>query len=236
MSTFSSSRRRSTHHRTVFTCISIAVAATFTAPILADTWYVPDNYATIQIAIGHPSVNPGDEIIVRNGVHSGGIDFLGKSLWIHSEFGPGSTVITALVPGLPVVTFQSGEGATSILEGFTITGGNIVGGNGGGIRIINSSPTIIDCIFDINSADYGGGMSIESGSPEISGCNFIGNTATINGGGIFMDLNSQPIISGCTFSGNNAVYGGGMFIHASNPDVSFCEFTNNGVTSGGGGL
>ena len=79
-----------------------------------------------------------------------------------------------------VVAFISGEGSTSILSGFTIKNGrsdyDTPGfGDGGGIRISNSSPTIKDNIIGWNQACGGAGISIISGGPTIERNNISNN-------------------------------------------------------------
>lgn len=87
---------------------------------LAATIYVPDDFGTIQGAIDHASSNA--TIIVRPGTYVENIDFLGKAVAVRSERGPGFTSIDGNQLE-SAVTFSSGEGAGSILEGFTITNG-----------------------------------------------------------------------------------------------------------------
>ncbi len=75
---------------------------------------------SLQAAI-NAAVN-GDEIIVAPGTYFETINFLGKAVWLHSSDGPEVTIIDAQQTGI-VVTCDSGEGADTILDGFTITGG-----------------------------------------------------------------------------------------------------------------
>ncbi|MEK9148999.1 MAG: PEGA domain-containing protein, partial [Candidatus Desantisbacteria bacterium] len=55
-----------------------------------------------------------------------------------------------------VVTFNSGESASSVLEEFTITNGSST--NGGGINCDHFSPTITNCTISNNSDSYGSGI------------------------------------------------------------------------------
>lgn len=75
----------------------------------------------------------------------------------------------------------------TVLEGFTIDSGNANGagndGIGGGILLINSTPTIAGCILHSNNATKGGAIGRLGGvttgsSMVIGGCGFINNTAT----------------------------------------------------------
>ena len=75
----------------------------------------------------------------------------------------------------------------------------------------NSSPTVTNCTFSGNTADYGGAMyNFGTSSPTVTNCIFSGNTAATMGGGIYNDNNCSPTVTNCTFSGNSASSGGGM--------------------------
>jgi serine protease len=92
------------------------------------TWYVPDDFSTIQGAIN--ATVSGDTVIVMAGTYVENIDFKGKAITLQSELGPDFTIIDGNSAGR-VVSCQSGENADSVLEGFTITEGFIIGDGGG---------------------------------------------------------------------------------------------------------
>ena len=93
----------------------------------------------------------------------------------------------------------------TVLDGFTITGGNHHG-----MYNKNGSPTIIDCTFSSNWTEYwGGGLCNENGNPNIKQCTFIQNSAKY-GGGIWNSKGSSFVTS-CIFNGNSAKYGGGIY-------------------------
>jgi fibronectin type 3 domain-containing protein len=121
------------------------------------------------------------------------------------------------------------------LEGFTITNGDAI--YGGGMYNEDSSPTISNCTFSGNAADYGGGMFNYAGSnPVLINCTFIANSADQQAGGMYNTVNSSPTISNCTFSGNKAAaLGGGMLNYSSsNPLLIDCTFIANSVFQSGG--
>jgi parallel beta-helix repeat protein len=129
-----------------------------------------------------------------------------------------------------VVTCDSGETSTTVLDGFTITNG--ANNFGGGMHNnYNSSPTVSNCIFTGNTADdYGGGMyNNNDSSPTVSNCTFSGNTTDYNGGGMYNYNNSSPTVTNCTFSGNTANNtGGGMRnFSSSSPTVTNCILWGN---------
>jgi predicted outer membrane repeat protein len=139
-----------------------------------------------------------------------------------------------------IVTTVSGTNRTAILDGSTITGGN--GSRGGGMYNHAGSPTITNCIFIANSAEYGGGMFNFFSDPTVSDCTFIANSALALdiGGGIgggMYNYSSDPTVTNCTFSCNSATCdGGGMYNTGSHPTVTNCAFSGNSATYDGGGM
>ena len=84
------------------------------------TYYVPDDYPTIQEAI-NGSLD-GDTIIVRPGTYMENINFIGKAITLKSEQGSVFTILDGNQTGRPV-KFDHGEGKDSVIQGFTITNG-----------------------------------------------------------------------------------------------------------------
>ncbi len=114
------------------------------------------------------------------------------------------------------VVMAQGVDSSTILDGFTITGGNANGSSypdnsGGGMIIENSNITVNHIGFANNAAIQGGGMYNNQSSPLLNDVTFILNTAGTNGGGMLNDMQSNPVLKSVTFSGNSANYGGGLF-------------------------
>jgi len=134
------------------------------------------------------------------------------------------------------VVTGSGTDETSIIDGFTITGGFANGADpyekGGGMYNDNGGPTLIRCVFRGNSAEnYGGGMFNEASSPGLINCTFSGNSVTSAeslGGGIFND-GSYPALLNCTLTSNEAgLLGGAMHnSRSSEATVTDCILWNN---------
>ena len=80
--------------------------------------YVPDNYLTIQSAID--SANPGDTIIVRDGIYTENVKLNKPHLTIKSENGAEGTIVQAADSNSNI--FEIAENYVTI-EGFTIKGG-----------------------------------------------------------------------------------------------------------------
>ncbi len=130
-----------------------------------------------------------------------------------------------------VVIAVSAEPGT-VLDGFTISGGNAVN-RGGGIRISGGSPKISHCTFTGNKAFKGAGISCEGGSPTISDCAFRVNKASW-GGAIALKGSAATILN-CTFISNDAKYGGGA-VHCkqgAEPLVTNCRIIGNWAGYGG---
>jgi parallel beta-helix repeat protein len=213
----------------------------FAAPSAGITHYVSVG-ESIQTSIN--TASNYDEINVAPGAYYEAIDFKGKSIRLYSSGGPEVTTIDASsTPGAyHVVQCVNGEDANTVLDGFTITGGNANGPDpgdqsGGGMYNHQSSPTVINCTFIRNTAVYfGGGMYIiDNSSPMVTSCTFSGNNAGY-GGGMHTMNNSNPTVASCTFSGNTAnSWGAGMRNFASSPTVTNCTFSGNTVKYNGGG-
>jgi parallel beta-helix repeat protein len=212
---------------------------TLTGQTGAVTHYVSPGQS-IQAAI--KDANNGDEIEVAPGTYNEAINFNGKAVRLYSSGGPYGTTIDAN-GAYHVVQCVSGEGANTILEGFTITGGNANGStetdqSGGGMYNYSSSPMVINCKFILNGAVNGGGMYIYYSSPTVTNCTFSDNNAAAHGGGMFIYYYSSPTVTNCTFIVNQASgWGGGMFnLYNNDPTVTNCTFNENSAGIFGGGM
>ena len=191
-----------------------------------------DPYCSIQTAIDN-TVDT-DQIVVAPGTYFETIDFLGKAITLSSSGGPAVTSIdgTGLVGS--VVTCVGGKGPSTVLRGFTITGGSL--DVSGGMLNIFSSPTVTNCVFSSNTGDLAGGMLNFDSSPTVTNCTFSGNSGSNLAGGMYNAM-SSPTVTNCTFSGNVGVFGGGMYnVLGSEPTVTNCTFGGNTVTDQGGGM
>ncbi|MBZ0269403.1 hypothetical protein K8I85_14710, partial [bacterium] len=147
-------------------------------------------------------------------------------------------------PGLfPSVLDASVTGSTTLLEGFTVTGGNSSFSAGG---ILCGDLTIRDCRFTGNHANVvGGGIMIPGGAvPFVFDCDVTHCTAGQRGGGIAVAAGSDAAriekcrIDSCTADPNGAFGaggGGGAFLASG---ISFVRNTVRACSTGtlGGGL
>ena len=196
---------------------------------------------------GYPAGGSATQDIPNNPTILSG-DFNGNDV----VTGSGSTLsITGNGENAYHVVLSVSDGATTVLDGFMVTGGNASGsGNitvestfvfkniGGGMYNRSSSPTITNATFSGNAAtNEGGGMyNFFSSSPSITNTTFSGNSAN-SGGGMYNYFYSSPSITNTTFSGNSASSnGGGMYNFSSSPSITNTTFSGNTANGGGGGM
>ncbi len=149
-----------------------------------------------------------------------------------------------------VVVFD-GSTNNTVLDGFTITGGNasfdpnrsvslpvtntITASTletGGGIMAKNAAaPIIANCTFTKNSAIVGGGLfAADASLVTITHCKFNSNQATF-GSGIYLQDGSNGKVSNTLLNGNRGI--GSFYNNNSSPQISNCTIAGNGGYSGG---
>ncbi len=190
----------------------------------AEEWY-----PAVQAAID--AAADGATVCVEPGSYLECIDFVGKNVQL---LGIGGAHVT-LLDGYEctVVTFQSGEGPDAVLRGFTITDG---GSNwyGGGISIIDSSPTLENLIVEGNtSGRYGGGIYMTGSASSLSRILVQSNGAPWTGGGIYM-TDSTARLEYVEVRENSAGFGGGLHIASSSPTLSSILLRRNEAEHCGG--
>ncbi len=232
-------------------CGDTMVGFTERAPItIPATRRVPADYPTIQSAIDASA--PGDVVEIADGTYTGvgnrNLDFGGRAITVRGASGdPALCIIDCQQAGRGFL-FQSGEPAAAIVEGLTITNGNVTNGDvddnvGGGVLCYGSSPTFIRCTISDSTAFYGGGVVCWFGAPAFVDCTISGNSAfgessAVAGGGFYC-YDSSPTLTSCSIAGNQAAsygaMGGGFFSDGlSHPVLNACEFRANRAASSGG--
>jgi hypothetical protein len=143
---------------------------------------------SIQAAID--AAAPGDTITVGAGVYSEDLDFRGKAVTVAGA-GPAS-VLQGTGTG-PVVRFTSGETAESVLDSFTVTGGNAL--RGGGILISGGSPTVLRNVIAHNRAlGQGSGIYVEASTARIFNNLLVYNRSAGGDPHSIQILNAAPLV------------------------------------------
>jgi hypothetical protein len=228
----------------------------------AKTIYVDDNgkadFRTIQAGIN--AAHAGDIVLVGPGTYVGqgnrDIDLRGMSLVVRSEHGAETCIIdcqgSATEPHRGFY-FHNGEDTSSVVQGFTITGGYIPASSdpraGGGICCKGASPLITDCIVTKNVATRGGGIACEDSEAVILNCRICDNVASIepslwangfsdNWGGGFWSLgaDANPTVMNCVIAGNRASESGGGIWCSLDFSLINCTIYGNRAAGAGSGI
>jgi predicted outer membrane repeat protein len=135
------------------------------------------------------------------------------------------------------VVTGSGADETTVLDGFTITGGNanvFTNRNGAGLLNEYGSPQVINCTFTQNSAQYyGGGIYNYYGNTAMVNCVFTLNSSGTEGGGIY-NYQSNLSLNNCTFRNNSSHRGGGIHSDHASLSLTDCTFSGNLAQTGAG--
>jgi galactitol-specific phosphotransferase system IIB component len=175
---------------------------------------------TIHVASGTYNIASGETfpLIIKEGV-----SLVGD--------GARTTIIDASGSNQPVIYGSDiSDGSNTVLEGFTITGGNSSDpDSGGGIWLNNASPTIRNNIIKNNYGAAAGAISVQNfSSPAIINNTIVNNSADTSGaGGIYCYLQSHPLITNATIANN---YTGGV----KRDFVSYPTIVNSIIWGNGG--
>jgi len=201
---------------------------------------VPGDYSTIQAGI--TNAVSGDTVLVEAGTYNEKINFGGKAITVGSLFLTtgdesyiASTIINAGGNG-SCAKFNSGEGNSSILCGFTLTNGGSY--YGAGVNCYSaSSPTLKHLIIVDNHGDagdsYGGGLTcLDDSKPICDNVQFIGNSAN-EGGAVYCHYDGDATFNNCYFTDNTSAHGGAILTSYSDPIINYSVFYANNSPFGG---
>lgn len=207
-----------------------------------DTLHVPADYSTIQVAID--AATNADIVLVADGTYLENINYKGKAITVASHYlidgdttHINNTIIDGSQPVNPdsasVVLFVSGEDTTSILTGFTITGGSGTynaqwqGRDGGGIFCFNSGCKIVKNQIMNNSVDgvYASGGGISTSYEHST---------------VYIILRGNIITSNTVTATTDIAIGGGIDVYCNGEItdniISYNECHSNAYQALGGGL
>ncbi|NLH16176.1 MAG: right-handed parallel beta-helix repeat-containing protein [Phycisphaerae bacterium] len=121
---------------------------------------------------------------------------------------------------------------------------NVASTAGGGIYILDSDPTISNCIFSSNESDTGGAIYHLTSSPTIRQCIFRNNESTAPGslgggaiGGFSRNFTSGTLITitNCLFYNNTSgSWGGAISYNQVYPTITNCTISSNTADIAGG--
>jgi PKD repeat protein len=220
-------------------------------------WYVDANYAYTtgsgttpgdpfqEIWSGVYNATDYDLVLVADGSYDGAsnnnLDFNGKSIAVRAS---GSNCTINGLDSDRAFIFQSGETNDAVLDGFIILEGASADA-GGGIRCIDSSPTIVNCTFMANSAAAAGGGIAFTGActPIVNNCYFqLNDVDSGAGGAIYCASGAVPTIEDCSFffniAGNSGPgVGGALYLEAvTGAVIEGCVFETNIAPLFGGAI
>ncbi len=241
---------------------------------------VPSQFPTIQEAI--EAAQPGDRIEVAPGTYFENLDLLGRAVTLIGIAGPEATIVDGSLltrgPGEgSTILAQSGEGPSTVIEGLTIRGGSgrsetildALGNStgvfeaGGGLLALGTSPTLRNCHFTANTAQFGGGLfadggsglliedcrfslnsslqgagthlRLQTGASVIRRSDFLENTSSTAAGGLMIE-GAEVLLEECEVRSNSAILGGGVLLQDSPVLAVGCRFVQNDAILLGGGV
>ena len=209
---------------------------------LARAVRVPTQAATIQRAVAQ--VAEGGYVLVAPGRYRENLVLGGKSVIVIGLGGPRRTTIDGGGKG-PVVVFEPGGKAPSVLTGFRLAGGlgrvdhrfDPDHRQGGGIYVRRAAPVISWNLIEGNRGDNGGGITCVDDARPVIHSNMIRGNRAHKGGGIRAS-NASPVIMNNVISGNRASrLGGGIYWRQrSAPYVVGNTILGNRAREQGGGV
>jgi predicted outer membrane repeat protein len=217
------------------TALVLALTIAWPVGTYALTWHVPLDAPSIQAGID--SASAGDTVEVACGTYYEHGITMKSGVCLRSETGlPECVTIDA--QGLGRAFLCTGLGATTTVEGFTVSGGYASGyDGGGGMYCDNSSFTIRDCVFSGNSSDLlGGGVHCFLSPMTFIRCAFRDNTSGNSGGGVSCHTDSHCSFTECEIDGNTALYGAGFYTMHVSITLTDCTISGNSASMEGGGL
>lgn len=185
----------------------------------------------------------GDTVVVEPGTYDENIDFLGKHIVLRSSGGPHVTTLSGGGRDSSVVVFAHDEDSTSVLEGFTITGGRGSLGRmyGGGVFVRRGAPRLVGNVITGNSSVWGGGVYLAGGVE--AACVIERNQIAENrglrlGGGIYVGEANVQIVDNAVSENTIESDGGGIAIYGANNAATVIRNRISGNHAGdhGGGI
>ncbi|MED5369624.1 MAG: right-handed parallel beta-helix repeat-containing protein [Myxococcota bacterium] len=192
------------------------------------------------------------EVRVAAGSYTENVDF-GESEAQVIGAGAGLSILEPAQAG-SVVTIAGAQSSDTLLQGFTIRGGQGTNGDGdrlpahyrhgGGLLVMDANPTLVALeLVDNVVTGRGGGALLYNWDGSLTDSTFQGNASTdypeYAGGGLYL-YRSEGRVSGCTFTDNHVQGpesdGGGIMSWRGRPEIDGNRFFGNTATASGGAL
>jgi parallel beta-helix repeat protein len=228
-----------------------AVPATYTVNALTDTGTGSGTTGDLRYCIDAADQAAGADTITFDPAvfNSQKTIFVGNHFKISSDMtiiGPASQILilenTASTSTATTRLFTI-TGGTVSLANLTLLNGSVLGGDGGGVHMSNSTVTLtsvcIDSCIAYNDAGSatrrGGGIYAASGSLTVSGCAIVRNSASpVNGlsyGGGIYSAAATTTLNGVLIEDNDAVFGRGGGIYYDNSAGTLTLQANGGAVT-----
>jgi CSLREA domain-containing protein len=231
----------------MFTAALIALAVPSVAPaqfgnIVVDTTADGNDGecsqdCTLREAVAIADSNAGTFVSMRPGVYRltlgplvlGTDTVFGVSFAANNSAGARTTVIDARGSGR---VLEVADGASAVLAGVTITGGNAATG-GGAFVPANAQLSLLDAIVRNNTASGRGGGVANSGGFSSFNTTFTGNRAA-SGGAVSGEAGANTFFYTSTLSGNTAAANGGALVASGTVSLQRTTVAGNNAAQGGG--
>lgn len=196
-----------------------------------------------------------DTILIRNGLYTGTGNYniqVNMPVHFQGEGGPDHCIIDCRMQGgglflavgywKPVVveglrvTHAINAGGIRVLGNAIIRNCQVQENQASGIRCLDASLSIQDCVIENNyTLNCGGGIYCENGSRlDLENCMIRNNHAVSEGGGVYAGTDSTVSMVNCTVQGNLGNHGGGLWLSSGRFD--YCRIQYNQSEGIGGGI
>ncbi len=195
--------------------------------------WVPEDIITIQLAIDIS--NDNDVIVVSPGIYSENITIQDRDIVLKSKYYDDfnfdiieETIIDGGNSG-SVLSFIDCYSSSGTVGGFTLRNGNAT--YGGGIKIIDSHPTLEFLLITENIASKGGGIYSDNWDGFLKNSKIYNNTSTSKAGGCYLENESRPdYFNVIIYNNNSSGSVDGIYSDWSKPDFENVTVYNNNIS------
>lgn len=197
--------------------------------LIKQIWVANGSYSPLYIAGDGGNANDRSFVLPKNVEIYGG--FAGTETSVNQrDWKNNSTILQG--DNVYHVVISSGDAGKTVLDGFTIKGGNASVRSNNCIRKYK-----VPCHITVNNSwiytGYGGGIYLSNSSPKLKNLIISDNNAVDAGAGITIDV-SNSFLNNITITnnkliGNNAIGGSGVYTLKSSPFLQDVSITNNNI-------